>query len=373
MNIKETFLKLTQRTYPHGTESEIHPILINILTENDIDLNGMDIDSVGNILIKIGESRTMFCSHLDTQSKDISKINHVFDDNFIKTDGTTILGADDKAGVVIMLMMMKMGVPGYYYFFVGEEVGCVGSSSLSRSGDMDFKGFDRCISFDRRGYNSIITEQLFGDSASVEFASELARRLNEFNSDFNFEPDPTGIMTDSASFMDLIPECTNISVGYFNEHQTSEKQDIVFLEKLAVACASIEWEDLPVKRDPQDVYNWSGWNWGKKSKNTTPSDSGPFPLDPIPFRIEHGGSIWLVKLTKERVKNELDILYNWLSDLYYGDGLGRVTWDGKDLKNKTYSRTDWIGSREDLTELIPELTPELGDIIFIKREHIIDI
>jgi hypothetical protein len=60
--------------------------------------------------------------------------------------------------------------------------------------------------------------------------------------------DPTGVFTDSANFMELIPECTNISVGYFNEHTYKEALNIDFLEKLADACLKVNWTSLPVAR-----------------------------------------------------------------------------------------------------------------------------
>jgi hypothetical protein len=60
--------------------------------------------------------------------------------------------------------------------------------------------------------------------------------------------DPTGVFTDSANFTELIPECTNVSVGYFNEHTHDELQNITYLEKLAKACVSANWDKLVVKR-----------------------------------------------------------------------------------------------------------------------------
>jgi hypothetical protein len=60
--------------------------------------------------------------------------------------------------------------------------------------------------------------------------------------------DPTGVFTDSANFIDLIPECTNVSVGYFNEHTHNEIQNITYLEQLAEACVAVEWENLDVSR-----------------------------------------------------------------------------------------------------------------------------
>ena len=85
MNIKEKFLSLTTRTYPHGTEHELFHLLPDTLQK----------DEHGNLFIKIGESDTMFTAHLDTATKALCDVVHVFEDNIIKTDGTSILGADD--------------------------------------------------------------------------------------------------------------------------------------------------------------------------------------------------------------------------------------------------------------------------------------
>src|ERR1019366_3265993 len=118
INIKDKFLELTQRTYPHGTERDIFHLL------EPFDLQE---DEFGNLFIKIGESDVLFTSHLDTATSASTSIKHVFEENIIKTDGFSILGADDKAGVTVMLYMIENQIPGLYYFFLGEEVGCIGS------------------------------------------------------------------------------------------------------------------------------------------------------------------------------------------------------------------------------------------------------
>ena len=112
MNIKDTFLALTSKTYPYGFEDE----LVSFLPK------GYFQDRHGNYFYKIGESRTAFTSHLDTACKDQVNIVHKFDGNIIKTDGKSILGADDKAGVTILLYMIEKNVPGLYCFFFGLKV-----------------------------------------------------------------------------------------------------------------------------------------------------------------------------------------------------------------------------------------------------------
>ena len=50
--------------------------------------------------------------------------------------------------------------------------------------------------------------------------------------------DPGGIATDSLAFVEIIPECTNLSVGYYYAHSKSETQDVTFLGELAEALLS---------------------------------------------------------------------------------------------------------------------------------------
>ena len=85
-----------------------------------------------------------------------------------------------------------------------------------------------------------------GECCSGAFANALAAELNK--NGMSMKQDPTGIFTDSACFMDDMPEITNISVGYFDEHQNTEIQNISFLERLAQASIKVNWASLPVQR-----------------------------------------------------------------------------------------------------------------------------
>lgn len=262
--ILETFLRLTNRTFPYGFEE----VLVEELLRVGLFPADIQKDKHGNYFYKIGDSKTVFTSHLDTACKDHTPVNHVFDGNIVRSDGTTILGADDKAGMTIMLWMMKRNIPGVYYFFIGEEVGCVGSGLASQYGS--FKQYNRMISFDRRGLDSVITFQSGQRCCSEDFAKALAKELNK--SKFQFKPDNTGVYTDSAEFVDIISECTNISVGYYKEHTFSEHQDIEHLTRLAEACCLVKWESLPTVRDPKKIeyksYGYDTWNW-KSNHSTT--------------------------------------------------------------------------------------------------------
>lgn len=261
--IIKKFIELTNYTYIYGEEDQLEKHLPdNIL-----------MDSIGNYFIKIGNSDTMFCSHLDTAAYVNEKVEHEFWKSkgklFVGTKGDiikktyknkkgeeieyeaktgTLLGADDKAGVVIMLNMIENNIPGLYYFFIGEEVGRIGSSAAYKNHSSLFKEYKKCISFDRRGYGSIISKQMGAVCCSSEFVSSLSKEFKKFGMDF--KDDPTGVYTDSATFMDVIPECTNLSVGYFDEHTEFETQDLTYLVKLSNVCLKIDWDSLSVNRNP---------------------------------------------------------------------------------------------------------------------------
>jgi len=241
-DVRSTFLSLVTKTYPHGHEDEVLKFLPSLQK-----------DEVGNYYKIIGKTpQTMFTSHLDTadrEQKDTKLYSMIEnDEEYIVTDESTILGADDKSGVAVMLYMMSHNIPGLYYFFIGEERGGIGSNKLSRIYDTVsyLKEIKRCVSFDRRNYHSVITSQLGRRCCSDEFGTALCKEYNKNGLDLSL--DPTGIYTDSASFIDDIRECTNISVGYFHEHTGQEYQNMNYLISLCEASIKVNWNSLPTIR-----------------------------------------------------------------------------------------------------------------------------
>jgi len=259
--IKSTFIKMTKKTYPYGYEDDF----VSEMVKEGVLPEGIQKDQWGNYFYKIGESRTVFASHFDTACQEQVSVNHIIKGDLITTDGSSILGADDKAGVTILIWMMRKNIPGLYYFFVGEECGCIGSGNASKYGTETFKSYDRMISFDRRGTESVITHQTATRTASDGFASTLANELNKWG--LSYKKDDTGIYTDSAEFVDVISECTNISVGYYNEHTKTESQDILHLSKVAEACVKINWENLPTLRD-KTKKEYKSWSYNTQSGNS---------------------------------------------------------------------------------------------------------
>lgn len=212
-------------------------------------------DACGNLHIdaRIEEAhRTLFIAHVDT-------VHHHDGKNAInKTEakwsaGTAkqCLGADDGAGVALLMHMLHNGVPAYYIFSQGEEVGGIGAKFLAETYPTILAEFDRAIAFDRKGIDSVITHQASGRCCSDDFAQALAGALNDAAGDEGFfAPDSTGVYTDTAEFTELIPECTNISVGYSGAHGDKESLDMVFFRMLADVVTRIDWDVLPTSRDP---------------------------------------------------------------------------------------------------------------------------
>jgi hypothetical protein len=371
MNIKNKFLELTSKTYPHGSESELYDMLCKI--------HGLRQDEFGNLFLKIGNSSVMFTSHLDTACSYSSPVGHVFEGNIIKTDGLTLLGADDKAGVTVMLYMIDKGVPGLYYFFIGEECGCVGSKKLANKFLTEpIEGIEKVISFDRRGTDSIITHQSSKRTASDEFAAELAKQLNLAEETFSYKGDDTGILTDSIQFISIYPECTNISVGYRNEHTVNETQDIEHLEKLAVACTKVDWESLPVKRDKDKIeyksykydswydnvwddypYEYSGdWYGGVRGYSSPKNEKIWFEDEEFGYisyvEIDPFKKYVSVDLCDQRILKEKFIIQNLLISLDLK--FQSIDWDGMHLQvNYKYAKSEVFINRNDLIEYLPEI------------------
>lgn len=206
------------------------------------------IDSAGNLHFKIGESATMFTAHLDTVHHDDGPNPFVKMGDMWAAAGDSVLGADCGAGVALILHMISQAKPGYYVLFRGEECGGVGSTWLSKAMPEIVTNIKRCVSLDRAGYSDVITHQGGRQGCSSEFAEALSDALND--NGMLFMPCPNGVYTDSKEFFSLIPECTNLSVGYRRQHTPEETQNVAFLAQLADALVAVDWESLPTVRKP---------------------------------------------------------------------------------------------------------------------------
>ena len=210
-------------------------------------------DEHGNYVTQVGyEPHLCFTAHHDTVHKTEGMQKIVVTNDVVSVaDSKTsnCLGADCTTGIYIMLHMIEAGVEGTYVVHAAEEVGCKGSAALVD--DMpDWMMYTKAvISFDRYGDKSVITHQMGMRTASDEFARSFSDALKMPQ----LKPDDGGSYTDSNEYSMLIPECTNISVGYYGQHGVNETQDLEYLDQLIAALETADWSKLVFKRDPSVV------------------------------------------------------------------------------------------------------------------------
>lgn len=142
------FLELVQIDSETGEETEIASVLKNIFTELGLEVVEDDAKEktgfgANNLICtlpaNINAPSIYFTSHMDTVVPG-KNVKPIIEDDIIKTDGTTVLGADDKAGLATMIEVIhclkEQNIPhGQIQFVitVGEESGLVGAKALDSS------------------------------------------------------------------------------------------------------------------------------------------------------------------------------------------------------------------------------------------------
>jgi len=266
---------------PHGSDTELNFIARYIDT-----LPNVHIDAYGNRIVKIGKEQPSVCftSHTDTVHYDegiqaiaLNSEGHLALD---LCSQASCLGADCTAGVWLMRRMILAGKKGLYIFHRAEESGGQGSSWIADNTPELVANIKAIISLDRKGYDSVITEQYMGVTASDSFARSLGLMLPK-----GFKPDPTGSFTDSAFYAHLIPECTNLSIGYEHCHTYKETLDFRFTDMLLGYLLKLDYDQLIITRDPTVETNYyygsyaadkdAAWNEYMCSEND------PYEIDPV--------------------------------------------------------------------------------------------
>lgn len=250
LNIPETvrgIIPMLQYARPHMSREEGQFVQRFVLPL------GAEIDGFGNCIKRIGTAPVMWSCHTDTVDQKGGRRSVR-----VKKDGGAVsleskkedcLGADDAVGVWLMGEMIMAEVPGLYIFHAAEEIGGKGSAWIAKETPNLLKDIKYAIALDRKGYHSVITHQFGRRCCSDEFAAGLAAQLLS-----GYEPDPTGLFTDTANYKGLIGECTNISVGYHNAHSNKEWLNLTFLAELREVLLRIDISKLPYVRKPGEVY-----------------------------------------------------------------------------------------------------------------------
>jgi len=231
---------------PHGSKTEQDFI------KHHLTPLGFKPDHDKNQILTLGNRPILFSSHSDTvhhtqgvQTVAIDSSGFLSLSKRALGEGSNCLGADDTAGIWLMLEMIKAGIAGTYIIHYGEEVGCIGSSALSRHNPEFLRQFQAAIAFDRAGYGDVITHQMGQRTCSDAFATALSTQLGG-----QYQPCDKGSYTDTYEYAHIIPECTNLSVGYFNQHTENESLDMGFLVALRNCLLKVDWDSIPIERQP---------------------------------------------------------------------------------------------------------------------------
>ncbi|WP_274651729.1 M20/M25/M40 family metallo-hydrolase [Paenibacillus humicola] len=148
----EQFMSLVRIDSETGNERQICDVLkaefsgLGLAVEED-GTEALTGHGAGNLIVKLAATAgsesadtIFFTSHMDTVKPGKGIQPRLDDDGYIRSDGTTILGSDDKAGLAAMLeairVLKERNVPHgpvQFILTVGEESGLVGARAMDRA------------------------------------------------------------------------------------------------------------------------------------------------------------------------------------------------------------------------------------------------
>ena len=270
---------------------------------------GAKRDSYGNWILRIGQSDVLWSSHTDTVH-DVGGTQRIaYNDGVVKLARkekiANCLGADCTTGVWIMREMALAKVPGLYIWHAAEECGGKGSGFIAKHTPKVLDGIKFAIAFDRKGCSSVITHQSGGRCASQSFVDSIAPMLPG-----NYRADDGGTFTDTASYTDIVPECTNLSVGYASQHTRKETQDLRHALALREAMFTFNEANLVVERDPSSHEpKWSDWygsDWMDTDRLRDSSSSTSYRYRGTMRRYASLGLIDIIEKYPEHVADYLE-------------------------------------------------------------------
>ncbi|WP_181350032.1 M20/M25/M40 family metallo-hydrolase [Thalassobacillus sp. CUG 92003] len=144
----DEFIELVQVDSETGEEAEIAEVLKQKFTDLGLSVIEDDAKSktghgAGNLICHLPGTKEnvdtiYFTSHMDTVAPG-KGVKPIVENGYVKTDGKTVLGADDKAGVAAILESIRVLKESHaehgdiqYIITVGEESGLVGAKALER-------------------------------------------------------------------------------------------------------------------------------------------------------------------------------------------------------------------------------------------------
>ena len=209
--------------------------------KNNIPAAVVTQDAHGNLFVTKGEAESYpcLCAHMD-------QVQHLHPTDFVCIEDKGVifgyspkqhkqcgLGADDKNGIFIALQCLEHYDVLKCAFFIGEEIGCVGSHAA----DIEFFADCRfCAQIDRRGNSDMVTSISFDSICSEEFAKAADCETYGYAVS-------TGLMTDVEALRcnGVTVSCINMSCGYYEPHTDHEFTVVEDVKKChAFVCHLIE-------------------------------------------------------------------------------------------------------------------------------------
>jgi len=277
-------------------------------------------------VVDVKRNGVLWSAHVDTMHRDkgtsegvLTQEVWVSDDGMaFVTDKADCLGADDGAGMWLMFNMIARGVAGTYIFHRGEEIGCWGSGEMATTHRAWLAEFTHAIAFDRRGTTSIITHQRGERACSDALGSQLAELFG-----LGYVLDPTGVYTDTAEYMDIIPECLNVSIGYDSEHSHFESLDTNHCLALRDAICALDWDNItlvaerdPTKREyrqPTSYPSYGGFNSWQTNRGHMPSKIDRYEI-PSAERLQTSSTRSIAEWVAEADPEDVAMLLQDLAD-----------------------------------------------------------
>lgn len=190
--LEKLFCNLVKISSPSSMELNTAMYISKYLSQNGIPChfdkaNKKTGGNTGNLIAKLeGEGPTiMFVAHMDTVEDGKTPIKPTIKKGIIRSDGTTILGVDNKASVAALLSAMKEFKKKDHcnviaVFSVNEEQGVMGASSINISPSPDYtfvidgSGHPGTFMNDALGHSSFKIK-IIGKEAHAAFAPETGR------------------------------------------------------------------------------------------------------------------------------------------------------------------------------------------------------
>jgi len=213
-----------------GAEGRVRKVVMDKLVPY---VDHMTVDEYGNILaekrFRSGNGPTILLNaHMDIY-EELAEHRVILKDNGIWSSSEGILGADDRAGVAVILEVAKalqhetdFSGKVKYIFTVEEEIGLVGARNVAQYFLWDV---DAAMVLDRRGTGDIVTScggfLPFCDAAYGNWIEQQASEAG-----LNGWKCTAGGSSDTRVWAEQGIQSVNLSVGYYNEHTEDESLDV---------------------------------------------------------------------------------------------------------------------------------------------------